>query len=165
MTGSRPDSWTATPKMSNSINQSDQIDPCKYLVCLLAQNIHKVTMAYVRLLQLRVLDLLARHRAGSMGRWKAVSTRMRPPSPYRTLIPTWKPTVALGSARYSRNTCWKVRPDSGRKHVAQKSQFRRRYNGQEGDHHHHLSTAIDRVTKKPHETQLGVSQLFLVVEK
>ena len=47
---------------------------------------------------------------------------------------------------------------------SQKVQFESRYNGQEGVHHHHLSTAIDRVTDKPHGTPLLASQLLLVVE-
>ena len=46
----------------------------------------------------------------------------------------------------------------------QKVQFESRYNGQDGDHHHHLSTAIDRATDKPHGTQLLASQLLVVVE-
>ena len=47
---------------------------------------------------------------------------------------------------------------------SQKVQFESRYNGQEGVHHHYLSTAIDRVTDKPHGTPLLASQLLLVVE-
>ena len=47
---------------------------------------------------------------------------------------------------------------------SQKVQFESRYNGQDGDHHHHLSTAIDRATDKPHGTQLLASQLLVVVE-
>ena len=47
---------------------------------------------------------------------------------------------------------------------SQKVQFESRYNGQEGVHHHHLSTAIDRVTDKPHGTPLLASQILLVVE-
>ena len=47
---------------------------------------------------------------------------------------------------------------------SQKVQFESRYNGQEGVHHHYLSTAIDRVIDKPHGTPLLASQLLLVVE-
>ena len=47
---------------------------------------------------------------------------------------------------------------------SQKVQFESRYNGQEGVHHHYLSTAIDRVTNYPHGTQLMASQLLLVFE-
>ena len=83
-TGSRPDSWSLTPKMSDSVNVSYQMDLCKYLVCLLTQNIHEVTMVHVQLLQLRILNLLDRHRAGSTGRWRDTTTGMRPPSPYCT---------------------------------------------------------------------------------
>ena len=61
LTGSRPDVWSWTPEMSGSVDLSRQINLCKYLVCLLTQNIHEVTMVHVQLLQLRILDLLARH--------------------------------------------------------------------------------------------------------
>ena len=47
---------------------------------------------------------------------------------------------------------------------SQKVQFESRYNGQEGVHYHYQSTAIDRVTDKPHGTQLLASQLLVVVE-
>ena len=78
LTGSRPDVWSWTPEMSGSVDLSRQINLCEYLVCLLTQNIHEVTMVQIRFLQLRILDPLARHRADSTGRWKATSTRMRP---------------------------------------------------------------------------------------
>ena len=64
--------------MSGSVDLSRQINLCEYLVCLLTQNIHEVTMVQIQFLQLRILDLLARHRADSTDHWKATSTRMRP---------------------------------------------------------------------------------------
>ena len=60
--------------MSGSVDLSRQINLCEYLVCLLTQNIHEVTMVQIQFLQLRILDLLARHQVGSTGRWEATST-------------------------------------------------------------------------------------------
>ena len=112
LTGSRPDVWSWTPEMSGSVDLSRQINLCEYLVCLLTQNIHEVTMVQIQFLQLRILDLLARHQVGSTGRWKATSTKMSPPSPYRTRIPTWNPLVWHQESRFTPdagpNTCPKI---------------------------------------------------------
>ena len=121
-------------------------------------------MVHAQLPQLRILDLLARHQVGSTGRWKATSTKMSRPSPYRTRIPTWNPLVWHQESRFAPdagpNTCPKIGQTWRPKNPVHSPAL----GGQDGALHDHLSTAIDSLTHEAHETYLLASQVLLVAE-